>query len=157
MTALTPQQQELRDAVQHLQAVIARVVPSTTAHFAVEGTRRYLAQLDRGIPKLVTDDVKNPVRHVHPAIQRRADRLLKLGEVYGVHVAQGVSATGVDQVIACTEYGERLIINITCPRDRAAVEATSFRATRGPSTPLKVSEIVTWFQLRRTTPAAGRS
>jgi hypothetical protein len=54
----TPQQIELDAAVQNLAQVLARVIPSTTAHYAVEQTRRALEQLAPRALSVTTHDAR---------------------------------------------------------------------------------------------------
>lgn len=57
MSNPTAQQLKLDAAVQNLIAVIEEVIPSTTAHFAVEATRQALAQLGPRALFVTTEDV----------------------------------------------------------------------------------------------------
>lgn len=59
----TPQQIELDAAVQNLAKVIARVIPSTTVHYAIEETRRALRHLAPMALSVHTADV-DPARYV---------------------------------------------------------------------------------------------
>lgn len=59
MTNPTPQQEELVEAVNHLQEVIDRVIPSSTVHYAVEHARTSLRLLKPHAHTVITHDVKS--------------------------------------------------------------------------------------------------
>ena len=53
---LTPQQQELDNAVRQLDRVLGSVVPTSTAHYAIEGLRAAVRAFDTA-PPVTTYDV----------------------------------------------------------------------------------------------------